>query len=78
MSFNLVTTREMSGRQPPDVRSVQRRWDSKVAVKIPFRYDDEFEHGKIQQISHLVRRIVANNPSRFTFRGTGTYAVGWG
>lgn len=49
-----------------------------MAVKIPFRYDDEFEYGKIQQISPLVRRIVANNPSRFTFRGTGTYVVGSG
>ncbi len=58
--------------------TVERKWDSKVAVKIPFRYDDDFEYGKIHQISPLVRRIVANNPSRFTFRGTGTYVVGWG
>ncbi len=49
-----------------------------MAAKIPFRYHDEFEYGKIQQVSPLVRRIVANNPSKFTFRGTGTYIVGSG
>jgi glyoxylase-like metal-dependent hydrolase (beta-lactamase superfamily II) len=28
------------------------------------------------QVSPLVRRLVANNPSKFTYRGTGTYVVG--
>ncbi len=49
-----------------------------MGVQIPFQYQDEFVYGKIQQVSPLVRRIVANNPSNFTFRGTGTYIVGTG
>lgn len=34
--------------------------------------------GQPQQLSGLVRRITANNPSKFTFKGTGTYIVGRG
>ena len=45
---------------------------------IPFRYQDEFEYGEIHRVSPLIRRIVAKNPSRFTYLGTGTYIVGEG
>jgi len=34
------------------------------------------EYGKVTQISPLIRRIVAHNPSPFTFYGTGTYIIG--
>ncbi len=34
------------------------------------------EYGKIIQVSPLIRRLVADNPSPFTFYGTGTYIVG--
>ncbi len=34
--------------------------------------------GKMEQISPLVRRILAPNPSPFTFTGTHTYVVGRG
>lgn len=40
--------------------------------------DHEVPYGEAQQVSPLVRRITANNPGRFTFRGTGTYIVGQG
>jgi glyoxylase-like metal-dependent hydrolase (beta-lactamase superfamily II) len=29
-----------------------------------------------EQVSPLIRRVIANNPSKFTYRGTGTYIVG--
>ena len=32
--------------------------------------------GQCQQLSPLVRRITADNPGKFTFKGTGTYLVG--
>jgi glyoxylase-like metal-dependent hydrolase (beta-lactamase superfamily II) len=35
-------------------------------------------YGLIEQVSPLVRRIVAKNPGPFTFMGTGTYVIGWG
>lgn len=38
----------------------------------------DFEYGRVEQISPLVRRVVARNPSPFTFYGTGTYIVGRG
>lgn len=40
--------------------------------------DHEVPYGEAQQVSPLVRRITANNPGKFTFRGTGTYIVGQG
>lgn len=36
------------------------------------------EYGKIERVSPLIRRIVAENPGPFTFWGTGTYIVGHG
>jgi glyoxylase-like metal-dependent hydrolase (beta-lactamase superfamily II) len=49
-----------------------------MAVEIPFVREFSFEYGLIQQISPLIRRVIARNPSPFTFRGTGTYIVGRG
>ncbi len=47
-----------------------------MSEKIPFRREMDFEYGEVQDLSPLVRRIIANNPSAFTFTGTGTYIVG--
>ena len=43
---------------------------------IPFVRDIEFEYGTCDQLSPLIRRVVAKNPSAFTYTGTGTYIVG--
>ena len=43
-----------------------------------FRQLDEFEYGVIEQVSPLIRRVIAENPSKFTHRGTGTYVIGHG
>ena len=45
---------------------------------IPFVALDDPRYGEVVQVSPLVRRLVANNPSKFTYRGTGTYLVGSG
>lgn len=45
---------------------------------IPFVRDLEFVYGACDQVSPLIRRVVANNPGPFTFKGTGTYIVGRG
>ena len=44
---------------------------------IPFvpRIDDA-PHGVLEQLSPLVQRIICANPSKFTYRGTGTYILG--
>jgi glyoxylase-like metal-dependent hydrolase (beta-lactamase superfamily II) len=49
-----------------------------MAVEIPFRRDFTFEYGKLEHVAPGIRRVVANNPGPFTFRGTGTYVVGEG
>jgi len=45
---------------------------------IPFRKEMKFEYGAAVQVSPLIRRIVAKNPSPFTLYGTNTYIVGRG
>ena len=49
-----------------------------MPVEIPFRREFSFEYGRLEPIAPMIRRIVARNPSPFTFRGTGTYVVGNG
>ena len=34
------------------------------------------EYGVCDQLTPLVRRVIANNPGGFTFTGTGTYIIG--
>lgn len=45
---------------------------------IPFVTLEEPDYGEAVQVSPLIRRVVARNPSKFTYRGTGTYIVGRG
>ena len=45
---------------------------------IPFVRDIRFEYGQVDQVSPLIRRVVADNPGPFTFTGTGTYIIGKG
>lgn len=45
---------------------------------IPFIKDIDFEYGKVEQVSPLIRRVIANNPGPFTFVGTGVYIIGHG
>src|ERR1700754_1812944 len=49
-----------------------------MAVEIPFRHEFAYEYGKLETVELGLRRIVARNPSPFTFKGTGTYVVGEG
>lgn len=45
---------------------------------IPFVRDMTFAYGEVQQVSPLIRRVVANNPGPFTYLGTGVYIIGRG
>jgi glyoxylase-like metal-dependent hydrolase (beta-lactamase superfamily II) len=45
-------------------------------VAIGFLTEDEPPYGAVEQVSPLVRRVVARNPSRFTYHGTGTFILG--
>jgi len=47
-------------------------------VVIPFVKDLRFEYGALESVSPGVRRVIAHNPSAFTYAGTGTYVVGHG
>ena len=49
-----------------------------MATEIPYVRDMTFEYGKADRVSPMIRRVVAGNPSAFTFHGTGTYIVGHG
>ena len=45
---------------------------------IPFIQKYDFEYGAIEELTPLIRRVTAKNPSGFSFHGTGTYIVGRG
>jgi glyoxylase-like metal-dependent hydrolase (beta-lactamase superfamily II) len=45
---------------------------------IPFVRELKFEYGACEQVSPMVRRVIANNPGPFTYLGTGTYIIGQG
>ncbi|WP_340693888.1 MBL fold metallo-hydrolase [Hyphomonas sp.] len=47
-------------------------------MAIPYVRGIEFEYGEVQQVSPLIRRVIANNPGPFTYVGTGVYIVGHG
>ena len=45
---------------------------------IPFIKEFKFDYGTAMEVTPLIRRVVAHNPSPFTFKGTGTYIIGHG
>ena len=45
---------------------------------IPFVRELDFEYGRGDQVSPLIRRVIARNPGPFTYTGTGVYIVGRG
>lgn len=47
-------------------------------MKVPFLTQDEIHYGIIEQISPKIRKILSENPSPFTYHGTGTFIVGRG
>lgn len=40
------------------------------------RTTDALVYGAVDRLSPLVARVVAENPSKFTYKGTGTYIIG--
>ena len=49
-----------------------------MATVVPHVKEFEAVPGVSYSVSPHVRRVLADNPSAFTYRGTGTYIVGWG
>ena len=47
-------------------------------MSIAFVKDMTVAYGAVEQVSPLIRRVLARNPGPFTFHGTGTYIVGRG
>ena len=45
---------------------------------IPFRKEMAFAYGRADEVAPGVRRVVAENPSAFTYKGTNSYIVGRG
>ena len=45
-------------------------------TELSFRTEMQFTYGEPRELAPGVSRVVANNPSVFTFKGTNTYLVG--
>ena len=48
----------------------------KPADKLTFRTDMDFAYGVPKDLAPGVTRLVANNPSPFTYKGTNSYLIG--
>ena len=49
-----------------------------MSAELAFNRSDDVAYGVAEDVAPQVRRIVANNPSPYTFLGTNTYLVGRG
>lgn len=49
-----------------------------MADELPFKKTMQFTYGEPRELAEGVVRIVANNPSPFTYKGSNTYVVGTG
>jgi glyoxylase-like metal-dependent hydrolase (beta-lactamase superfamily II) len=49
-----------------------------MAVVLPFAREFDFDYGVAAEVAPGIRRIVANNPSPFTYKGTNSYLIGSG
>lgn len=47
-------------------------------MSIPYVREVDFEYGRVDVVAPGLRRVIAENPSPFTFHGTGTYIIGEG
>jgi glyoxylase-like metal-dependent hydrolase (beta-lactamase superfamily II) len=45
-------------------------------MALTFNRELDFTYGEADRLTPLIRRVIAENPSAFTFFGTGTYIVG--
>jgi glyoxylase-like metal-dependent hydrolase (beta-lactamase superfamily II) len=52
--------------------------EPRMAARIEFVRDMDFEYGKPRQVSPLIRHVVADNAGPFTFKGTGINIIGRG
>jgi len=68
-----LIARRGSAILPPDFGKAEA-----VMAQIPFDRELAFDYGRADQVTPLIRRVVARNPSAFTLHGTGTYIVGRG
>ena len=49
-----------------------------MSAELAFNRSVDVDYGVAEDVAPQVRRIVANNPSPYTFLGTNTYIVGRG
>lgn len=47
-------------------------------MNLPLLREDGPPPGEVERVSPLIRRVVCDNPSAFTYRGTNTYLIGGG
>jgi glyoxylase-like metal-dependent hydrolase (beta-lactamase superfamily II) len=52
--------------------------EKSMAEDVSFNRKFDCDYGVMVEVTPMIRRIVANNPGPYTFKGTGTYVIGRG
>jgi len=68
----------MRGRLRPQARLVDRNARDVASDDIPFDKRFDLRPGEVEEVVPGVRRLLADNPGPFTFKGTVSYIVGRG
>ncbi len=79
LGVDMSDAAEHVGAGGPRTRTAGRRgpFDRVRIVSAPtFETLDDVEYGRVDQVADGIRRVIAENPSKFTYRGTGTYSSG--
>src|SRR5690606_33774621 len=66
----------LSLRRRPWYGTARETTGVRMTAEIAFKKTMEFAYGQPRELAPGVVRLVANNPSPFTFHGTNTYLVG--
>ena len=71
--------RRKNGRRPGEHPGASVRFPGEsMATKIEHTREIEFEYGRADELTPLLRRVICKNPGPFTYVGTGTYLIGRG
>src|SRR5262249_27446099 len=78
MAMTIQHSKKMANFAGPCSKDRQFTAKNRQMNDIPFDQKFALEPGRVEEVMPGIRRLLCNNPSPFTFKGTVTYIVGRG